>query len=147
MRVSSTGKRGHGQLNEGVHVSSLATPAGYGHSRAACSLLRGSLRSGISGRAGPELGQCLGSKVVWFPLTLGGGVRAGRVPCRQDASSSQPQCPGIFQNQTGSRVTAAWCGSQLPTCQQACLHVLVTLQIKCPQSLPSIPEPSSCRLP
>lgn len=73
MRVSSTGKRGHGQLNEGVHVSSLATPAGYGHSRAACSLPRGSLRSGISGRAGPELGQCLGSKVVWFPLTLGGG--------------------------------------------------------------------------
>lgn len=37
--------------------------------------------------------------------------------------------------------------SQQPGVVLSCLHVLVTLQIKCPQSLPSIPEPSSCRLP
>lgn len=73
--------RGETELSEGVHVSSPATSAGGGHSRAACSLPFGSPRRGSSERAGPELRQGLGSKVVWFPLNLG---RSGLGGCSED---------------------------------------------------------------
>lgn len=89
--------------------------------RAACTvaLCTADLRKGWPG---------VGS-VSWFSGLVSlelGEVRAGKVPRRQ------LQCLDPSGTKQAAESPAAWCASQLPTSQQACLHVLLTLQIKCP---------------
>lgn len=123
--------RGDGELQEGC------SPA---HQRAGHSCAAGPWLRAVGLRKGwPRAGSVSWFKGGLVSLELG-EVRAGRVPRRQQQCLDPPRTKQAAESQ------ATWCASLLPISQQACRLVLVTLQIKCPQSLPSVPKPPFRRL-